>query len=101
MIEELGRFDEFRPIVLDLQSSGALDAPPSGDVTVTALRERAAFVGGVASEVVSRADPAAVRVLGELHRELAALVANVDTSATRIAALARAVMAQRGRIVLR
>jgi len=101
LIEELGRFDEFRPIVLDLQSSGALDAAPAGDVTVTALRERAAFVVGVASEVVSRADPAAVRVLGELHRELTSLVNNVDTSATRIAALERAVMEQLGRIVLR
>jgi tetratricopeptide (TPR) repeat protein len=101
LIEELGRFDEFRPIVLDLQASGALDARPAGDVTVGALRERAAFVGGVASEVVSRADPAAVRVLGELHRELTALVNNVDTSATRIAAVERAVMEQLGRIVLR
>jgi tetratricopeptide (TPR) repeat protein len=101
LIEELGRFGEFRPIVLELQASGALDAPATGDVTVSALRERAAFVGGVASEVVSRADPAAVGVLGELHRELAALVNNVDTSATRIAALERAVMEQLGRVVLR
>jgi len=101
LIEELGRFDEFRPVVLDLQDSGALDAPPSGEVTVTALRERAAFVGGIASEVVRRADPAAVGKLSEIHRELTALANNVDTSATRIAALERAVMEQLGRIVLR
>ena len=101
LIEELGRFDEFRPVVLDLQASGALDAPPTSAVTVNALRERAAFVGGVASEVVGRADPAAVGTLADLHRELTALVSNVDTSATRIAALERAVMEQLGRIVLR
>jgi hypothetical protein len=101
LIEELGRFDEFRPVVLDLQASGALDAAPASDVTVTALRERAAFVGGVASEVVRRADPAAVGKLAEIHRELTALANNVDTSATRIAALERAVMEQLGRIVLR
>jgi len=101
LIEELGRFDEFRPVVLDLQDSGALDAPPSGEVTVTALRERAAFVGGIASEVVRRSDPAAVGKLSEIHRELTALANNVDTSATRIAALERAVMEQLGRIVLR
>jgi tetratricopeptide (TPR) repeat protein len=101
LIEELGRFDEFRPVVLDLQDSGALEAPPSGEITVTALRERAAFVGGIASEVVRRADPAAVSKLSEIHRELTALANNVDTSATRIAALERAVMEQLGRIVLR
>jgi tetratricopeptide (TPR) repeat protein len=101
LIEELGRFDEFRPVVLDLQDSGALDAPPAGEVTVTALRERAAFVGGIASEVVRRSDPGAVGKLTEIHRELTALANNVDTSATRIAALERAVMEQLGRIVLR
>jgi hypothetical protein len=101
LIEELGRFDEFRPVVLDLQDSGALEAPSAGEITVTALRERAAFVGGIASEVVRRADPAAVGKLSEIHRELTALANNVDTSATRIAALERAVMEQLGRIVLR
>lgn len=101
LIEELGRFDEFRPVVLDLQDSGALEAPPQGEVTVSALRERAAFVGGIASEVVRRSDPAAVGKLSEIHRELTALANNVDTSATRIAALERAVMEQLGRIVLR
>jgi hypothetical protein len=101
LIEELGRFDEFRPVVLDLQESGALDAAPLGEVSVTQLRERAAFVGGVASEVVRRADPAAAGKLSEIHRELTALANNVDTSATRIAALERAVMEQLGRIVLR
>jgi tetratricopeptide (TPR) repeat protein len=101
LIEELGRFDEFRPVVLDLQASGALDAPGTGEVTVGALRERAAFVGSIAFEVVGRADPAAVRGLADVHRELTSLVNNVDTSATRIAALERAVLEQLGKIVLR
>ena len=101
LIEELGRFDEFRPVVLDLQESGALDAAPSGEITVTALRERAAFVGGIASEVVRRAEPAAVQKLADIHRELTSLANNVETSSTRIAALERQVMEQLGRIVLR
>lgn len=101
LIEELGRFDEFRPVVLDLQESGALDAQPSGEITVTALRERAAFVGGIASEVVRRAEPAAVQRLADIHRELTSLANNVETSSTRIAALERQVMEQLGRIVLR
>ncbi len=101
LIEELGRFDEFRPVVLDLQESGALEAAPTGEITVTALRERAAFVGGIASEVVRRAEPAAVAKLADIHRELTSLANNVETSSTRIAALERQVMEQLGRIVLR
>ncbi len=105
LIEELGRFDEFRPVVLDLQESGALDAQPTGEITVTALHERAAFVGGIASEVVRRGSigpsAAAVAKLTEIHRELTSLANNVETSSTRIAALERQVMEQLGRIVLR
>jgi hypothetical protein len=101
LIEELGRFDEFRPVVLDLQESGALDAAPQGEITVTALRERAAFVGGIASEVVRRAEPAAVQKLADIQRELTSLANNVETSSTRITALERQVMEQLGRIVLR
>ena len=101
LIEELGRFDEFRPVVLDLQESGALEAAPQGEITVTALRERAAFVGGIASEVVRRADPAAVQKLADIQRELTSLANNVETSSTRITALERQVMEQLGRIVLR
>ncbi|MCX5745974.1 MAG: hypothetical protein NT062_26140, partial [Proteobacteria bacterium] len=101
LIEELGRFDEFRPIVLDLQDSGALDAPPTVDVTLAGLRERAQFVGGVATDVLRRGDPAGAQRLTELQRELASLTANVDTSATRIAVLERQVMEQLGKMVLR
>ncbi len=101
LIEELGRFDEFRPVVLDLQDSGALDSSAAGEITISALRERAEFVQGVAAEVVRRSDPAAAQKLSELHRELASLAANVDSSATRIATLERSVMEQLGRIVLR
>jgi hypothetical protein len=101
LLEELARFEEFRPVVIELQHSGALEAPPPGELTVSALRERAAFVGGVAAEVITRSEPAAAGRLGELHLELLALASNVETSATRIAALERQVMEQMGRIVLR
>ena len=100
LIEELGRFEEFRPVVLDLHATGALDTA-AGPASVEALRERASFVNGVALEVVARSEPTAARELAELHRELSSLISNVDTSATRIATLERAVMERLGRIVLR
>ncbi len=101
LIEELGRFDEFRPVVLDLQDSGALDAPPIAEVTLAGMRERAAFVGGVAGEIIRRGDHAAAENLSVLQRELVSLTSNVETSSTRIALLERQVMEQLGRIVLR
>lgn len=101
LVEELGRFEEFRPVVLELHDTGALETPPATAVTVAGLRERAAFVGSVAAEIGRRGDPAVVQRLVESGRELAALVANVDTSVTRIAALERTVMEQLGRVVMR
>jgi len=101
LVEELGRFDEFRPVLLELEASGALDAAPGGELTIAALRDRAGFVGNLAAEVVRRGNPAQIHALSEIHRELTALANNVDTSANRIAALERATMAQVGRIVLR
>jgi hypothetical protein len=101
LVEELGRFEEFRPVVLELQETGALETAPATAVTVAGLRERAAFVGSIAIEVGRRGDPAVVQKLVESSRELAALASNVDTSVTRIAALERAVMEQLGRVVLR
>ncbi|MEO8700001.1 MAG: hypothetical protein ABI867_08150 [Kofleriaceae bacterium] len=101
LVEELGRFEEFRPVVLELQETGVLEAPPASAVTVAGLRERAAFVGNIATEVGRRGDPATVHKLVESSRELAALASNIDTSVTRITALERAVMEQLGRVVLR
>jgi hypothetical protein len=100
LVEELGRFEEFRPVVLELQDGGALDAPPA-PLTVDALRERAAFVVAVAQDLGRRGDPAATGPLLEASRELTALAANVDTSAGRITTLERVVMAQLGKLVLR
>lgn len=101
LIEELGRFDEFRPVLLDLQDSGALDAAAPTEVTIGGLHERAAFVAGVAAEVAQHGNGGAADRLRELHRELAALTASVDTSARRIGTLERTIMEQLGHIVLR
>jgi hypothetical protein len=101
LLEELGRFDEFRPVIVDLQSEGAIDPAAPGEVTLEGLRERAAFVAGVAAEAAARSELAAASTLAALHQELAALTASVDTSAVRIAAIEQAVMQQLGNLVLR
>lgn len=101
LIEELGRFDEFRPVVLDLQERGALTTPSSGEMTIGGVHERAAFVAHVAAELTRHMTGGAAVALVELHRELGALAAHVDTSAKRIGVIEHAIMEQLGRVVLR
>ena len=101
LIEELGRFDEFRPVVLDLQETGALTPVPSGEVTLNGVHERATFVAHVAAEFTRHTNGAAGAALIELERELGALAAQVDSSTRRIVTIEHAIMEQLGRIVLR
>jgi len=85
----------------DLQDSGALDAPPAGEITVTALRERAAFVGGIA---VRGRPPLRSGGGRQAHRDpprLTALANNSTRPRTGSLRSSRRVMEQLGRIVLR
>jgi hypothetical protein len=100
LIEELGRFNEFRPVILELQDGGTLDLAP-GELTISALHDRAAFVAGVAARATRHGHGDAAQALHELHRELDDLTVNVDASATRIGAIERAIMEQVGQLVLR
>jgi hypothetical protein len=99
LVEDLGRFEDFRPVLVDLGAT--LDADATTAPTVQSLRERARFLHGVASDVQRRRDPDETRQLAATHQEYARLVENLDTSAARLEALEKTVMEQLGRIVLR
>jgi hypothetical protein len=101
LVEDLGRFEDFRPVLVDLQAAGALDADATASPTVQSLRERARFLHGVATDVTRRRDPADVVALTASHQEYARLLDSLDGSAGRLEALEKTVMEQLGRIVLR
>jgi tetratricopeptide (TPR) repeat protein len=101
LVEDLGRFEDFRPVLVDLQAAGALDADATASPTMQSLRDRARFLHGIATDVTRRRDPADVQALTATHQEYARLVASLDGSAGRLEALEKTVMEQLGRIVLR
>lgn len=101
LIEELGRFHEFRPVVFDLRDLGALELPAASDVTIAGLHERAAFVAGVAGELIQKLNGAIPTQLLALHRELQSLASGIDASAKQITVIERAVLEQLGALILR
>lgn len=101
LIEELGRFHEFRPVVFDLRDLGALEMPAASDVTIAGLHERAAFVAGVAGELIQKLNGAIPTQLLVLHRELQSLASGIDASAKQITVIERAVLEQLGALILR
>ncbi len=98
LAEELGRFQDFQPILLELDGA-PLELEPR-PATVAALRERARFVLGLAGEVAARQGGDA-RALASAARELSGVVEALDGDATRLEELEKRVMEEVGKVVLR
>lgn len=98
LAEELGRFQDFQPILLELDGA-PLELSPCPP-TVAALRERARFVLGLAGEVAARQGGDA-RALAGAARELSGVVEALDGDATRLEELEKRVMEEVGKVVLR
>ncbi|MCC7000463.1 MAG: hypothetical protein IT370_38045 [Deltaproteobacteria bacterium] len=98
LAEELGRFQDFQPILLELDGA-PLELEPRPP-TVAALRERARFVLGLAGEVAARQGGDA-RALAGAARELSGVVDALDGDATRLEELEKRVMEEVGKVVLR
>jgi len=101
LTEELGRFQDFRPILLELDTAPLeLEARPP---TVASLRERARFVLGLAGEVAARqgGTGAEARALGGAASELSRVVEALDADAGRVEELEKRVMEEVGKVVLR
>lgn len=97
LLEELGRFQEFRPLLVDLEQAEDVGQQSP---TLAALRERAAYLQeAVASLTAVRRD--APRPLVEAQQEYAGLIAQIDQVSARLSELDRRVMAEIGKAVLR
>jgi tetratricopeptide (TPR) repeat protein len=95
LLEELGRFQEFRPLLVDLERGE--DAGQQSP-TLAALRERAAYLQEAVADVTAMRRDA---TLVEAQQEYAALIAQIDQVSSRLSDLDRRVMQEMGKAVLR
>lgn len=98
LLEELGRFQDFRPVLVDLDHQAEIghEAP-----TLAALKERVAYIQSVASTAEDRMPADATRALRAIRDEYDALVSTIEHGATRVSELEKRVMEEVGRMVLR
>lgn len=100
LLEEFGRFQEFRPLLVELEQTTPSDIGQETP-TLAALKERALYIQDVATTVSAKMPGAESRALGEVQLEYATLVQMLEQSTGRLAQLERRVMEEVGKIVLR
>jgi hypothetical protein len=98
LLEELGRFQDFRPVLVDLDNQTEIghEAP-----TLAALKERVQYIQGVAATAESRMPPDTTKALRAIRDEYDAVVNTLELSASRVSDLERRVMEEVGKMVLR
>lgn len=97
LVEELSRFQEFQPLLLDLENSQTAD---SQQPTLKLLRERARYLEELAGELTRRKRPADVVKLEEMRRQYAELIEQIDAAATQMSDLENDLVAEVGKTVL-
>jgi hypothetical protein len=97
LIEELGQFQEFQPLLVEL-GQGA--DPEQQSPTLQLLRERAKYVQGVVTDITGRKQFEAATRLIAAQGEYRAVVEALESSATRLEDLERKVMEEIGRTVM-
>jgi hypothetical protein len=97
LIEELGRFQGFQPLLLELDRQ--IDLEPQ-EPTLRLIRERAGYVQQMVAEFATRKPAAAQAEFEQLRQEYARLIAALDASSGRMAELERRLVQEIGRTVL-
>jgi len=96
LIEELGRFQEFKPLLLDIESAAE---PTLREPTVRLLRERAGYLEKTVSHLAAKSDNASP-LLHELLKSYQQLIGGLDDSSGRIAEVERRLVQELGKIVI-
>ena len=99
LLEELGRFQDFRPLLLELREGHAEDPIINQPPTVAALRERALYIQDVAAQALARESGERAAALGQVKTEYGTLVEVLERSSTRMSELEKRVMEEVGRLV--
>jgi tetratricopeptide (TPR) repeat protein len=97
LIEELGRFREFQPLLVDLQSAAELEPR---EPTLRLIRERAGYLEKAVSELAARKPGEQAPQLQELLADYRRIVAGLDTSTGRIVELERRLVQEFGSLLV-
>jgi tetratricopeptide (TPR) repeat protein len=97
LIEELGRFREFQPLLIDLQSTAELEPR---EPTLRLLRERAGYLEKAVSELAARKAGELAPKVQELLADYRRVVAGLDTSTGRINELERKLVQEFGNLLI-
>jgi hypothetical protein len=97
LVEELGRFQEFHPMLLDLQSAPELEPR---EPTVRLLRERSRYLEKMIADLVVRKPQGVGPQLTVLREEYTRLIAGLDSATARMAEVERNLVQEVGKTVL-
>jgi hypothetical protein len=97
LIEELGRFQEFQPLLLDLDAG--LDLEPR-EPTLRLIRERAGYLEKMVANLASRKSDDIGPQLHELRNDYKLLIASLDASTGRMAEIERRLVQEVGKMVI-
>jgi len=98
LLEELGRFQDFRPVLVDLDHQSEIGQEPP---TLAALKERVQYIQGLAGTAETRMPADTTKKLRAIRDEFDAVVRTLDVSVERVGDLEKRVMEEVGKIVLR
>jgi tetratricopeptide (TPR) repeat protein len=97
LVEELGRFQGFQPLLLELDRQTELEPQ---EPTIRLLRERAGFMQEMVTDFAAR-KPAAVQAeFDQLRQEYVRLIAALDSSSHRMSEIERRLVQEIGKTVL-
>jgi hypothetical protein len=97
LVEELGRFKEFQPLLLDLASTPELEPR---EPTLRLLRERAGYLETMMADLAARKSGAVGPHLHELRKDYQRLIAGIDASTGQLAEVERKIVQEIGKIVI-
>ena len=97
LVEELGRFQGFQPLLLELDRQADLEPQ---EPTLRLIRERAGYLQQMVAEFATRKPAAAQAEFDQLRQEYMRLIAALDASSGRMAEIERRMVQEIGRTVL-
>jgi hypothetical protein len=97
LIEELGRFQEFQPLLIDIESTG--ETQPR-EPTLRLVRERAGYLEKTVADLAARKADSVSPRLQDLLKDYQGLIARLDDSTSRMAEIESKLVQEFGRTVI-